>query len=379
MVRLIFAITICFCTAPGAAALDRVTLQRDGREQQVEGKLLVTAEDGGLLVLAADGVLWAIPPDQIVAHTKDDTPFAPLTREQMAERLLQELPPGFDVHTTAHYIICYNTSRPYAQWCGALYERLYRVFTNYWRRRGFKLHEPELPLVAIVFADQREYHNHAKDELGQSSGSVVGYYSLRTNRMTMHDLTGVAVVGRRAGRRGSAVEINQVLAQAEALPLVATIIHEATHQIAFNCGLQKRYADIPLWISEGIAVYFETPDLTSSKGWRGVGEVNWPRLETFRGNLATRREGSLSSLIADDRRMRDGRGAVDAYAEAWALNYFLIRQRPKQYQGYLKMLSEKPQLVWDDPATRLAEFKQFFGADLDGLETEFLRQMRKVK
>ena len=379
MVRLIFAITICFCTALSAAALDRVTLRRDGREQQIEGKLLVTAEDGGLLVLAADGVLWAIPPDQIVAHTKDDTPFAPLTREQMAERLLQELPPGFDVHTTAHYIICYNTSRPYAQWCGALYERLYWVFTNYWRRRGFKLHEPELPLAAIVFADQREYHNHAKDELGQSTGSVVGYYSLRTNRVTMHDLTGVAVVGRRAGRRGSTAEINQVLAQAEALPLVATIIHEATHQIAFNCGLQKRYADIPLWISEGLAVYFETPDLKSSKGWRGVGEVNWPRLETFHGNLATRRVGSLSSLIADDRRMRDGGGAVDAYAEAWALNYFLIRQRPKQYLAYLKMLSEKPQLVWDDPATRLAEFKQFFGADLDGLETEFLRQMRKVK
>ena len=175
MYRLIFAITIYFCTALSAAALDRVTLRRDDREQQVAGKLLVTAEDGGLLVLAVDGVLWAIPPNEIVAQTKDDTPFTPLTREQMAERLLQELPPGFDVHTTAHYIICYNTSRPYAQWCGALYERLYRAFTNYWRRRGFKLHDPELPLVAIVFADQREYRNYAKDELGQSVGSIVRY------------------------------------------------------------------------------------------------------------------------------------------------------------------------------------------------------------
>ena len=44
---------------------------------------------------------------------------------------------------------------------------------------------------------------------------------------------------------------------------MATIVHEATHQIAFNCGMQQRYADIPLWLCEGMAVYFEAPDLAS--------------------------------------------------------------------------------------------------------------------
>ncbi len=77
--------------------------------------------------------------------------------------------------------------------------------------------------------------------------------------------------------------------------------------------------------------------------------------------------------------MRDSRIALDAYAEAWALNYYLIRNHPKQYVAYLKMLSEKQQLLWDDPATRLKEFRAAFGDDLSRFDADFLRQMQKVR
>ena len=85
------------------------------------------------------------------------------------------------------------------------------------------------------------------------------------------------------------------------------------------------------------------------------------------------------SLLADDQRLRDARTTAAAYAEVWALNYFLIRQRPKEYTAYLKMVSEKEPLIWNTPEERVAEFKQFFGSNLDRLETEFLRYMRKVQ
>ena len=170
----------------------------------------------------------------------------------------------------------------------------------------------------------------------------------------MYDLTGVEVAAHAraiaAARRRRSISM---LARPEAEQLVATIIHEATHQIAFNSGLQTRFADIPLWVSEGIAVYFETPDLQSAKGWRTIGAVNDSRLDRFREYLRTRPADSLKSLIADDKRIRDTRTALDAYAEAWALNYYLIHQHPKQYVAYLQMLSDKKQLLWDDPATRL--------------------------
>jgi hypothetical protein len=167
-----------------------------------------------------------------------------------------------------------------------------------------------------------------------------------------------------------------MLSRPEALRNVATMVHEATHQIAFNCGLQTRYADIPLWVSEGIAVYFETPDLSSSRGWRNIGGVNHARLQRFRSFLARRPRDSLSTLIVDDARFRDGQRALDAYAEAWALHYFLIRQRSKEYHSYMQTLAQKKPFLWDKPEERLSEFRHAFGDDLAALDAEFLRFMK---
>src|SRR6185437_8913038 len=124
------------------------------------------AEDGGLLLQSADGVLWTVPPDELIKHTTDDARFKPLSTKETSERLLAELPKGFEIHSTQHYLICYNTSQAYAQWCGALFERLYFAFTNYWSRKGFAIKEPEFPLVALVFADRDSYAQYAQPELG---------------------------------------------------------------------------------------------------------------------------------------------------------------------------------------------------------------------
>lgn len=361
-----------------ARGVEQVTFRHEAIQRTVAGRVMVTAEDGGLLLESADGALWTIPPEELLDRQADGTDFAPLDHDDLARQILAELPDGFDTHKTAHYLICYNTSRAYAVWCGGLFERLYMAFCNYWSKRGFELNEPEFPLVSIVFSDQTSYRDFARADLGDSTGSIIGYYSLRTNRMTTYDLTGIEALRQPGNRRGSPSDINALLMRPEAERTVATLIHEATHQIAFNSGLQTRYADIPLWLSEGIAVYFETPDLSSPRGWRTVGAVNHLRLAQFRDYLRRRPADSLKSLIASDQRVRDARQAADAYAEAWALNYFLIRHRPKQFQQYLQRLSKKPPLVWDEPVERLAEFTAAFG-DLAELDADFLRVIARVQ
>jgi Protein of unknown function (DUF1570) len=372
--------SLAILAAPSSTlAVDRVVLRKDAKQTEVAGKLLVKAADGGLLLLAPDGVLWGIQPDEIVSQTKDDEPFKPLSAAQLGKQLLTELPRGFEIHNTTHYVICHNTSREYARWCGALLERLNHAFVNFWTRKGCKLHDSEFPLVAIVFADRDAFAKFAEDEVGKAGQNMIGYYSLKTNRVLMYDLTGSNADHPSGQRRGSSAQINDLLSRPEAEQTVATIIHEATHQIAFNCGLQARFADIPLWVSEGLAVYFETPDLQSAKGWRTIGGVHYTRLERFREYLTRRPAGSLKSLIADDKRIRDPETALDAYAEAWALNYYLIRQNPKEYSAYLKQLAEKQPLLWDDPAARLKEFQAAFGEDLNRLDADFLRQMQRVR
>lgn len=362
-----------------SSAGDRVRWQYNDREVELFGQLLPVSSEQQQLLQTPDGVLWTIDNSDLITSATSDDVFAPLDTDELSAKLLAELPEGFEIYHTTHYVICYDTTKAYAQWCGSLFERLHMAFTNYWSRRGFDLHDPQFPLVAIVFADVNTYRNFAQVEVGEAIDKIVGYYSLRTNRMTMYDLSGMSAARRSGDRRNTQKQINAILSRPNAEWTVATIIHEATHQIAFNTGLHARYADIPLWVSEGIAVYFETPDLSGGRGWRSVDTVNPIRQRVFLDSLSGRSRQSLRSLIQDDERFRNPRLASEAYAEAWALNYFLLRQHRDEYLEYLQHLARKQPLGTADPAQRLAEFRAQFGEDIEALDDQFVRYMREVK
>src|SRR5688572_22047924 len=285
--------SVLIALAVDASALDYITARQAESQQELVGKIEVEAVDGGVLLLTADGVLWPIPKEEIVSRRSDDKPFVPLRIEALTKQLTTEFP-GFKVHKTQHYLIAYNTSQAYARWVGSLFERLHSAFYTYWKARGASLHESQFPLIGVVFNNQESYALHSRKELGEATGSIIGYYSLRSNRVMTYDLTGIAELSGPADR--AAARINQILSQPGAERTVATIVHEATHQLAFNSGLQVRYADIPFWVSEGIAIYFETPDLESAKGWRNIGGVNPVNLVNFRKASANASLVSLERL-----------------------------------------------------------------------------------
>lgn len=349
---------------------------RDGESQshEVAGRILTEAQDGGLLLIGQDGRLWSIDKPQLVSRADAGEPFRPLAHTALAKQLQSELGPGFDVVVTKHYVICTSARRQYAQWCGALFERLYLSFHNYWKQRGMKLADPEFPLVALVFGGEKEFAEFATKDAGADVASAKGYYSIGTNRMVLYDLTAAD-----AKPIGGADDINR---QVAAVPYnIATVIHEATHQIAFNSGMHTRYADNPLWLVEGMAMYFETPDLSSKTGWKTAGAVNDERLAQFRDFVGKgrRKADSLATLLASDARFNDAEQAADAYAEAWALSFYLIRSKKEAYVKYLNALAAKPRLVFDTPDERLSEFRDCFGDDLKQIDAELMKAMRRLK
>ena len=105
--------------------MDRVIIKRDGVRRVLDGRVLVSATDGGVLMETRDGVFWMCQPEEIESKESDARPFERLDAREAAEQALKSLPAGFKVHNTAHYVICYNTTEIYARWCGALYERLF--------------------------------------------------------------------------------------------------------------------------------------------------------------------------------------------------------------------------------------------------------------
>ncbi len=160
--------------ATRAAPLEAFQFQYiKGREQVVLGKVQLTAQDGGLLVLGQDGGLWTVEPSQLIGRKGLGKEFAPLDAAELG-KLLQAERGGdrFQILTTKHYVLCFNTTREYAQWCGALFERLYAGFQNYWSQRGVKLHEPEFPLIAIIFADQKQFAAFAARDAGPEAAAL---------------------------------------------------------------------------------------------------------------------------------------------------------------------------------------------------------------
>jgi len=348
-------------------------------QRRVEGRVLVRAQDGGLLLLGRDGHLWTVTPDRLLSQQETGRPFSPFSKQELGQVLQKELQtrlPGVPVQVlqTRNYVVCTTASLPYARWTGALFERLYDAFRRFWRAARLKLCEPQFPLSAVVLANRQQFVQLAGNELGTDLTAVTGLYSITANRMVLYDLT-ADQGGRRA--RSSAELIRRLAKQPEN---VATVVHEATHQIAFNSGFHKRYADNPLWLVEGVASFFETPDLTSSSGWRTVGKPNLARLRAFRRYLASGRPAdSLRTLVATDQRLLEPQTGVAAYAEAWALTYFLVQRRRKQFVQYVELVRAKPLLRPDSPDQRLRDFEKCFGSDWSQLDRELVAFVRSLR
>ncbi len=339
-------------------------------EKTLEGRIRVQAQDGGLLLEDRQGVLWPITASQTPVTESLEAPFTTMTADELTTSLQAEFGEGFEVVRTPHYLICTNAGIGYGEWCGQLFERLHTGFQKFWKDRLPGLEAPDRPLVAIAFATQKEYQAFQITDAGGVVGAAQGYYSARTNRMVLFDPSPSGT-----GQNRTAAEI-----QKEALRNpgnIATVIHEAVHQLSFNIGLQTRYADNPVWFSEGLAMYFETPDLEARSGWRTIGQINPVRLDRYRV-LARQRSPEIRSLLSTDDRFRDPQLAVDAYAEAWALHFFLIRTQKEKYNNYLGQLTAKPPMKWDTPAQRIADFESAFGplADVEKEHAKFMARQR---
>jgi Protein of unknown function (DUF1570) len=347
---------ICVLTVvPDGWTAEQITFKDSkGTVRSLIGESLVSAQDGGRLFQSDDGRIWTIQPDAIQSSSADDSPLVPIDAAEMGRRLLAELPAGFFAYQTTNFVIVHNTNEGYVRFVGSLFEQLHKGFYAYWKNQGWDLPKTKFPLVALVFADRVSYDAYAMNDVGEAAKATIGYYNLETNRMTTYNVPNA--------------ERN-----------IATIIHEATHQLAYNAGLQKRYADNPMWVSEGVAVFFESPDFSNPRGWRTIGKVNVVNLERFRRYLPRRGSESLASLLADDNRFRQEASASDAYSEAWAMTYFLMKTKKKEYIQYLQRLSESKPLETRTGRERIELFEQALGVDLATLDRQFLTYLSRVQ
>jgi hypothetical protein len=379
LVVLLLAAAGVLAAGPAASAEEpadraRLELRVGGTTSTVDAAIVVEAADGGMLLELDDQRYRLVPPGGVAGRRAGPPRAAAESPRAFGQRVLAELPAGFSLLTTRHYVVCFDTSRDYAQWCAALFERLHETFGNFWSQAGLEIVDPPRPLVVVIFADRPAYERHAAGDLGAAADRVVGYYNLMSNRVTTFDLTGTDGLAAGATRPGGAAA--EIMASPAAAGLVSTLVHEATHQMAFNCGMHRRLAPVPLWVSEGIATYFETPDLAADRGWRGVGAPNRSRLDQF---LAGYREGDIAAIVAADDRFRDADRPLDAYAAAWALTRHLTESKKAAFIAYLRDQAAKQPLAEESAADRTRAFEAAFGGSVAALEKDVVASAARLQ
>jgi hypothetical protein len=151
-----------------------------------------------------------------------------------------------------------------------------------------------------------------------------------------------------------------------------TIIHEATHQTAFNTGIHNRLVATPGWVMEGLATMFEAPGVWDARNHPKLADrVNRYQLEKFRAFLGRGQKQWTARLVVDDRSFRALSGT--AYAQAWALTFYLMEKQPRQYGEYLKRTGRRPVGQQYTAEQRLADFTSVFGNNWPMLEARLAR------
>jgi hypothetical protein len=343
--------------APGFAVAAEFMFRALVEGQMIEGKPL-TWNSEQMLLLGRDGRLHEFNPKLAKKAVKTGPNFVPYSAVEMRERLQHEFDGRFEVSTTRHYLVVHPRGQR-DEWANR-FEELYNRFGHYFRVRGFSLQEPRYPMVAVVFRHQAEYFRHAAASGTPMHPDTLGHYDPSSNRVFLFDETG-----------GSS--------KADWSENAVTIIHEATHQTAFNVGVHGRFAVQPRWLVEGLATMFEAPGVWSARyDHTQADRVNRGRLDGFRKYAAGRRHpGSLAMLLTSDDAFRSDTDG--AYAEAWALSFYLCETQPKLYAAYLERTAQRPVFSDYSAGERMADFQAIFGSDLKLFEAKFIRYMQEVK
>jgi len=344
------------CCARSATAADFM-FRADVNGSSIEGMPLRWDKEH-MLLLGRDGQLREFDPRDAKDGAKTADHFAGYTAEEMRAALTGEFGKRFEVTTTPHYVVVHPQGER-DQWAGR-FEELYNRFGHYFRVRGFELEDPPYPLVAVVFRDRGEYMQYAAASGTPMHPNTLGHYDPATNRVYLYDVT--------TTDRGADWSEN-----------ADTIIHEATHQTAYNTGVHRRFAAAPRWLVEGLATMFEAPGVWSARYDHTQSDrVNRGRLADYQEYVAKRRQpGSLAAMLTSDDSFRTDPEGM--YAEAWALSFYLSETQPRLYAEYLQRTADRP-LFSDYPASeRLSDFQAVFGSDLKMFEAKFLRYMQEVK
>jgi len=291
------------------------------------------------------------------AMAPTDKPFKPSTFDELASELTTKAFPGFKSHKTTRYLYIYNCSDEFRKLTSTILETMYPSLFAYFKNERFDVHQPEFPLVIVIFA----HHTQMRGYKPNLPENVVAFYETLSNRVILTEKS----------------RLVEQLPQLGIQQAFSTIAHEGVHQILHNIGVQARLSRWPAWLSEGMAEYFSPTEVGQRMRWKGVGKPNDLRMMEL-AQLPAPVEKSGEKTITE-RTVSAGGLTSTGYATAWALtNYLGERHRPS-FLAYVRDVSGMKPLEAVDPDQEIVRFRKHFGEDMFKIDQGVHTHISKLK
>jgi tetratricopeptide (TPR) repeat protein len=203
-----------------------------------------------------------------------------------------------------------------------------------------------IPMTVVVFRDEISYKPFLPEYKGKKRENIAGYFV--------------------SGRDINYITINADTLDRQLYPL-ATIFHEYTHLI-----LDANLKNIPVWLHEGMAEYYETLKVDDDGKKVIIGSPqSYHALLLREKPLIPLKE--LFAVDHDSKAYNEGNRVGIFYAESWALIHFMLQYENGKYAKQLPVFMGRL-TDGDDPETA---FTETFQMSLKQMEEQLNQYVRR--
>lgn len=192
----------------------------------------------------------------------------------------------------------------------------------------------------VVFDNPYDFRRYASNSVSMTHAGLAGYCHFMTDE---------------AGN-----QFYELVTYQDA-SLWRVLAHEGFHQfVGYELGQQ-----IPMWLNEGMAQYFETSFITGTRF--NVGQVSRNKLALAQYLILNKKAPPLAQLIQWDRTTFYANANV-AYPMSWALVSYLLNSNNDRFdQSQFRRYLQDLKLGKDD----LTSFQKHFGRNSDSWQSDF--------
>jgi hypothetical protein len=313
--------------------------------------------------------------------------------------LLAQLGPQYRRRLAPHFALISSAAAHSTRDLAAAVEETFRGVRRFAEELGLPVQEPASKMSVVLLRDWAAYESRAQQAGVSADQSTPGFFDEQSNRCLVFDYSqsdlvrrkrreiwtahltaavlkshfvcrwmarpgcliqtlattgpveGVQEQGACAAEQGRrAQELDTELTRLQRLINQTVVRHEIAHQVLYNLGIQES-GDSRRWLKEGLAMQFEN-----------LGTINEFRRADFLAVDWANHPRRLRDLVADPPMLAPGaEDLAENYAAAWAMVYYLSRQKPAALTAYIRGRVEPRDAAAALPQSRIEVFESAFG------------------